>query len=78
VLFLICCRLADLTTVQAHPNAESLCVKLLELLKNYDQIKQEQFEFTRKVFNMENWKEAWLKIIKNYGPSGILMGQQMR
>jgi glycosyltransferase involved in cell wall biosynthesis len=58
--------LLDLPTVQAHPNAESLCVKLLELFKNYDQIKQEQFEFTRKVFNMENWKEAWLKVIKNY------------
>ncbi len=61
--------LADLPTVQSDPNEESLAEALRETIRNAEKIGMEQQKKVSKVFNMENWVEAWLNVLKKVSKS---------
>lgn len=60
--------LADLPSVQSNPDEESLAAAILETLKDREAIGRAQRERVNTVFNLENWAEAWLKVVKSVAP----------
>lgn len=56
--------LLDLPTVQAEPLPEKVAEKLAYVVENYDVLRQDQYRLTRERFNMDLWREAWLKVIQ--------------
>jgi len=61
--------LADLPTVQCDPNPDALAQAIMETLANREQIAAQQQKKVHDVFNMRNWSEAWLKVIKKVAES---------
>lgn len=57
--------LADLPTLQADADAESLSNKMYELINNYEQIKADQKEIVGALFNLQNWEDAWMRVINS-------------
>ena len=55
--------LNDLPCILTNPNPKSLAQTMIENFKNREQIAQEQFNITTKIYNLDNWRRAWLKAI---------------
>lgn len=56
--------LADLPTLQAKPEANDIAKKMKELLQNKSQYQEYQKKQVQEVFNLNNWKRAWLEVVK--------------
>lgn len=57
--------LADLPSVQCDPEPPAIAVALCETLEKAKTIGQNQRERTIAIFNMDNWMQAWLKVIES-------------
>ncbi len=55
--------LADLPTNQADPTPEALASKMDETYQNREVIGKNQQDEVQRVYNLDNWKNAWLKIL---------------
>ena len=55
--------LADLPTVQSEPTAADLARAMQTTYVNREKIGREQRQRVREVYNLENWKKAWLSVI---------------
>lgn len=55
--------LADLPTVQCEPDELALAHAIRDTIANRFQIAEEQQQKVHETFNMENWAEAWLRVI---------------
>ena len=56
--------LLDIPCAKADVNALSIAIALKEvLLGDYSQIAEEQREIVHKIFNIENWSKAWMRVI---------------
>ena len=55
--------LCDLQTCKAAPDGKEIALKMEEVLLNWDKYSASQMEITRNVFNLENWSEAWLRVV---------------
>jgi len=59
--------LADLPTVQAEPTPESIAQQMCLTIENRERIALEQAGTVSRVFNLENWRNAWLQVINQAG-----------
>lgn len=57
--------LADLPTVQCDPNETAVAQALKDTLQKRTEIGIRQQETVRRVFNIENWANAWLRVIRS-------------
>lgn len=56
--------LADLPTVQCDPTPEALGEALLSAWRERDRIGREQMATVRSVYNLDNWAQAWIRILE--------------
>lgn len=56
--------LADLPTVQCDADAETIAETLRATLNDSIRIGNEQRRIVQETFNMKNWSDAWLKVVK--------------
>lgn len=59
--------LADLPTVQAEPTPNDLAQKMDETYRNRDIVAASQQEIVKNTYNIQNWKNAWLKVLNQIG-----------
>ena len=57
--------LADLPTLHADVLPDKMAEKLTYVLENYEKVRQEQYDQTRNIFNIDNWQKAWINVIQN-------------
>lgn len=57
--------LADLPTLHSEVNSKDLYEKMCELHKNISFYSESQKNATIDVFNLKNWREAWMSVIKS-------------
>jgi glycosyltransferase involved in cell wall biosynthesis len=55
--------LLDLPTEQTSPNKNNLCELIAKSLMRREDIARKQSNIVRSVFRIENWEDAWLKVI---------------
>jgi glycosyltransferase involved in cell wall biosynthesis len=55
--------LADLPTYKVGRTANAVSDGMFQVLTNWESESERQFRETTKVFNTDNWKKAWLKIV---------------
>jgi len=55
--------LADLPTVQSEPTPEGLAQKMEETYVSRESVAARQQKEVRAVYNLENWKKAWLSVV---------------
>lgn len=56
--------LADLPTVQCDPVPEDLAKAILSSIADRDSIAVQQQLNVHKIFNMENWAQAWIEVLR--------------
>lgn len=56
--------LRDLPIVKAEPKPENVAEKLIETLHQADQIRIQQLNAIKTIFNLANWEKAWLNVVK--------------
>ena len=56
--------LADLPTVQCDPNETAVAQALKDTLRKRTEIGIRQQETVRQIFNLGNWSQAWLQVIR--------------
>ncbi len=56
--------LADLPTIKSEPTAEALAAAMVKAWRNRPAIAAEQQQAVRSVYNLENWRQAWLEILQ--------------
>ncbi len=59
--------LADLPTLQAAPTAEALGSALRQAWQDRAEIGRQQEQITRSVYNLDNWKRAWVGLLQRVG-----------
>ena len=57
--------LADLPTKQCDPNERDFSELMIECFQNRGQIANEQIEVVHKIYNLDNFKKAWLEVINS-------------
>lgn len=57
--------LADLPTLQTEPTIKDLTKKMIECFESRKKLAVQQQKEVQKVYNMENFKKAWLKVIED-------------
>ena len=57
--------LCDLPTKKTALHAKELSEKMEEVLLDWDHYSSSQMERTRSTFNLGNWSEAWLRVVKS-------------
>lgn len=57
--------LPDLPCILTEPNHESLAKTMLDCFEDRKRIGQEQYTIVNKLYNLNNWKNAWLKVISS-------------
>ncbi len=55
--------LADLPTMKSEPTPEALAAAMTEAWRNRETVGIQQQATVRSVYNLENWRDAWLRII---------------
>ena len=55
--------LADLPTVQAAPTPEGLAQAVQTTYTNREKVGREQQREVREIYNLDNWKKAWLSVV---------------
>lgn len=55
--------LRDLPTIQCEPTSQSIFEGMLEVYKNRTKIGEKQCEIVQKKYNINLWKEAWIKVL---------------
>jgi glycosyltransferase involved in cell wall biosynthesis len=63
--------LTDLPTLQCEPNAESMGAALIEAFKNSTHIGESQRVIVNDIFNMNNWGDAWMQVIRTISQKSI-------
>jgi glycosyltransferase involved in cell wall biosynthesis len=63
--------LTDLPTLQCEPNAESMAAALIEAFKNSRHIAESQRVIVNDIFNMNNWGDAWMQVIRTISQKSI-------
>jgi len=56
--------LADLPTLQSEPTVEDLVKKMIECFESRKRLLTQQQNEVHKIYNIENFKKAWLKVIE--------------
>lgn len=56
--------LADLPTIQAEPNVKALAEKMIKTFEARKELSKKQQKEVHQVYNLENFKNAWLKVIE--------------
>jgi glycosyltransferase involved in cell wall biosynthesis len=56
--------LCDLPTLKSTPDGNEIAEKMEEVLMQWDKYSASQMERTRSVFNLENWSQAWLRVVQ--------------
>ncbi len=62
--------LRDLPTIQSDPNPTAIADKLIFALENKDDIGREQHDKVKRIFNLENWSKAWIRVIEAVSERG--------
>jgi len=57
--------LADLPTYQCDPDPEDLAKAISYAIDHKEVLADTQSKVTRRDLNLENWEQAWLKVIKS-------------
>jgi glycosyltransferase involved in cell wall biosynthesis len=57
--------LADLPTVQCNPDEIAVAQALKDTLRKRTEVGLSQQETVRRIFNMKNWANAWLQVIRS-------------
>jgi hypothetical protein len=55
--------LADMPTMQFKPTPEDVNENLLIKIENRNHISRDQMQIVRTTFNMENWRNPWVRVI---------------
>lgn len=56
--------LKDLPSFQVEPEAEKIAEAIKDVLKKRELIARDQNAKVREHFNLQNWKESWLRVVK--------------
>ncbi|MCL5411607.1 MAG: glycosyltransferase family 4 protein [Patescibacteria group bacterium] len=56
--------LVDLPTDQSDPNSEDLSNVMKKTYQNRNVVSKKQQQKVKDIYNLENWKNAWLKVVK--------------
>lgn len=57
--------LRDLPTIQTEPEANDIANAMIDTMKKKEMVAVEQYKSVKSVYNLGNWKNAWLKVIED-------------